>query len=425
MTKTYDNNGPFANVRIVDLTTVIYGPYATRVLADLGAEVIKIESNGGDIMRYPGSSVAPAMGPIHLSMNRNKQSVELDISGPAAKEALLKLIQSADVFVTNVRLRALQKLGIAYEDLKKIKPDIIYVHATGFDTKGPYGSLPAYEDLIQAATGMADLFRQVKEDDPPRFMPAIIADKVAGMHVVYAMMAALFHKERTGEGQHVEVPMMESLASFNLIENMFGNTFIPQNGPICYPRSVDLLRRPHKTKDGYLAIMPYSDADWVNILKMGGRTDLLEDPRLANFKSRTENISMLYETMTDFMPSRTTDEWFGLLREAGVPCMKITALSEIQNDVQLNATGFFERREHPTVGPYVSLRHPVRFEKTPATIYRDAPTLGQDTEAVLSGLGYSQEQIEVITAPSENASKSQTSYYVIDTTTKKDLEKAS
>jgi crotonobetainyl-CoA:carnitine CoA-transferase CaiB-like acyl-CoA transferase len=404
MSAVPENNGPFKGIKVVDLTTVVFAPYATKILADLGAEVVKIESKGGDIMRYPGSVKAPAMGPIYLSMNRNKESVELDITKPAPKEAFMKLIAEADLFVTNVRLQALQKLGLSYDDLKAVKPDLVYVHGTGFDTTGPYGGLAAYDDLIQAASGMSSLVCQIDKDNPPRHVPATEADKIGGLHVTYAAMAALFHRERTGEGQHVEVPMMESAASFNLIENMFGNTFVPQDGPVCYTRTVDKNRKPFPTKDGYISIVPYSDRHWIQMLELGNRQDLLNDPRLADFQGRTENIGMLYAAVGEIMATRTTDEWFSLMSEMDIPCMKVNTLENIQDDPHFKATGFFEQREHPVIGPYISTKHPVRFEKSPAATYSDPPTLGQNTEEVLARIGYTQEQITEImgSASSEN-----------------------
>jgi crotonobetainyl-CoA:carnitine CoA-transferase CaiB-like acyl-CoA transferase len=235
-------------------------------------------------------------------------------------------------------------------------------------------------------------------------VPAIEADKISGLHLTYAIMAALFHKERTGEGQHVEVPMLESATSFNMVENMFGKTFVPEDGAICYTRTVDKNRKPYATKDGYISIVPYSDRHWIQILELGNRKDLLDDPRLADFKGRTENIGLLYAAIADIMVTRTTDEWFSLMSEMDIPCMKVNTLENIQDDPHFKATGFFEQRDHPVIGRYISTKHPVRFEKTPAAIYKDAPTVGQDTVAVLARIGYSEDQIAEImgSASTEN-----------------------
>jgi crotonobetainyl-CoA:carnitine CoA-transferase CaiB-like acyl-CoA transferase len=398
------NNGPLKGVRIVDMTSVVFGPYGTRILADLGAEVIKIESNGGDILRYAGAPI-PAMGPVHLALNRNKESVDLDLTNPRAREAFNKMLAGADAFISNVRLPALERLGVGYEDVKAIKEDIVYVHCSGFDSAGPYGELAAYDDLVQAGSGMTDLISRVNDDGSPRYIPAIMADKVSGLHLAYAAMAALFHHERTGEGQFVEVPMLESTTSFNLVENMFGNTYIPQVGPVSYPRSIDINRKPFKSKDGYVSIMPYSDEHWVTFFEMAGRKDMLDDPRFADFSSRTQNITLLYKAVSDIAPSRTSKEWFEILNEAGVPCMKVNTLDDIREDEHFKATGFFEQREHPDIGPYYVIKHPVRFEKTPAAIYKDAPTLGRDTVTVLERLGYSEEEIDEILKGSSSDGK--------------------
>jgi crotonobetainyl-CoA:carnitine CoA-transferase CaiB-like acyl-CoA transferase len=389
------NNGPLKGVRIVDMTSIVFGPYATKILADLGAEVIKIESNGGDLLRYPGAPV-PAMGPIHLALNRNKESVELDMTKPRSKEVLKKMVEGADMFISNVRLPALERLGLGYEDLKAMKADIVYVHCSGFGSDGPYGKLAAYDDLIQAASGMTDLISRVNDDGAPKYIPAVMADKLSGLHAAYAAMAALFHHERTGEGQFVEIPMLEAATSFNLVENMFGNTFEPQVGPVSYPRSIDKNRQPFKSKDGFISIMPYSDEHWVTFFELAGRNEMLDDPRLANIKSRTENINLLYKAVGEIALKRTNDEWIEVLNNAGIPCMRVNTLDNIREDEHFKATGFFEKREHPVSGTYYTMQHPVRFEKTPAAMYKDASTVGQDTMAVLTRLGYSAEEIEVI-----------------------------
>ncbi|HEX3367359.1 CoA transferase, partial [Phenylobacterium sp.] len=296
--------GPLSGVRIIDLTSVVNGAYATQILADQGADVIKIEDpggrrgGGGDIMRYPGHVPEGAprdLGPIFLTINRNKRSVVLDLKDPKAQRALCKLVASADVFAASVRYDGLKRLGLAYEDVKAIKPDIVYVHAAGYGSDGPYAGEPAYDDLIQSASGLADVLPRTDGDSTPRILPTLVADKVSGLFMAQAVTAALLHKERTGEGQFVEVPMLECLVSFNLVENMFGHTFDPPTGQWSYTRSANPNRKPFPTKDGYIGLLPYTDAQWDQFFEIAGWGETLsKDPRFSDFRTRAANIAALY-----------------------------------------------------------------------------------------------------------------------------------
>ena len=277
--------GALDGIRIIDLTSVVLGAYATSLLGDMGADIIKVESPspkngaGGDIMRWAGdtpSGERNGLGPIYMTINRNKRSVLLDLKQDSAREALLKLISTADVFAANIRYEGLKRLGLSYEDVRKVKPDIVYVIGTGYGEDGVYGGRPAYDDLIQAASGIASMASEVDGDPRPRFFPTLVADKTTGLFMANAILSALFHKERTGTGQFVEVPMMESMVSFLLTEHLYGHTYEPPTGPIGYVRVTAPDRKPYRTSDGYIAILPYSDKQWRDFFSLGGKPDLFE-----------------------------------------------------------------------------------------------------------------------------------------------------
>eukprot|EP00439_Symbiodinium_sp_Y106_P088038 s1_g574.t1 len=401
-TKT-DPKGALDGIRVIDLTSVVLGAYATAMLGDMGADVIKVESpspkngQGGDIMRWAGdtpSGDASGLGPMFLSINRNKRSVLLDLKQTEARDALLKLIATADVFAANVRYDGLKRLGLSYEDVKAVKPDIVYVIGTGYGEDGPYGGRPAYDDMIQAASGIASMMSEVDGDPRPRFFPTLIADKTTGLFMTNAILAALFHRERTGEGQFVEVPMMESMVSFLLAEHLYGEVYDPPTGPIGYVRVTAPDRKPYKTADGYIAILPYSDQQWRDFFALGGKPDLFEtDERFATYENRTRNIRDLYAMVEQVSVHKTTEEWEKLLQENDIPHARVNKLGDLRHDPHLDAVDLFEKRDHPHEGSYWSLRHPVKYQRSPASITRDAPLLGEHTEEVLREAGVSEEEI--------------------------------
>ncbi|MDE1172192.1 MAG: CoA transferase [Parvibaculaceae bacterium] len=405
-----DVTGPLKGIRIVDLTSVVFGAYATQMLGDLGADVIKVEApsptggggQGGDIMRWAGKlpdGAAEGLGPIYLTINRNKRSVLLDLRTPAGRAALFKLIASADVFTSNVRYEGMKRMGLSYEDVKAVKPDIIFVHAAGYGSDGPYAGLPAYDDLIQAGSGAADLLNRMDGNPQPRYMPSLIADKVSGHFMSQAVLAALFHRERTGEGQFVEVPMLESITSFILAEHFYGHVFDPATGPWTYARVTSPDRRPYRTLDGHIGLMPYSDQQWNDFFAMAGRPGAMsEDPRFASYKARTQHIRELYALIEDLTATKTTQEWLDLLMPLNIPVVKMNRLDDLQDDPHLKAVGFFQRYDHPDAGPYFQMRPPVRYSQTPANVRRHPPKLGQNTREVLAEAGLSEAEIDVIEA---------------------------
>lgn len=372
-----------AGVKVIDLTSVVFGPYCTNILADLGAEVIKVEAPQGDIFRYstkPNKTRGMSAG--HLTLNRGKQSLVLDLKEDQARAQLLDLLQGADVFIHNVRADAIERLGLGYDAVKAVNPEVIYTHCVGFGSDGPYAGLPAYDDVIQAATGTATLFPRVTGDPTPRYIPSLIADKVAGLHGAYAVMAAYIHKLRTGHGQFVEVPMFECFASFILKEHLAAKTFDPPNGPICYPRQIDPDRQPFPTADGHLCLVAYTDASWIRLFELMEDSDYLDDERFSSPIQRVRNINLLYQRIATNTVKKTTAEWVAILREANIPAMPARDMSDILEDPHLAET-FFRRREHPTEGPYFEMRQPVRFGSGPLPDPTPAPGLGEHTDEIL------------------------------------------
>ena len=380
-------SGPLAGIKIVDMSSVVLGPLATLILADLGADVLKVEPPGrGDMMRYAGASPTGDLGPIYTALNRNKRAIKLDVKTPDGKTALAKLLKGADVFFHNVRLAGIARLGFDYEAVKAINPDIVYVHCAGFGADGPYADRQAYDDLIQGASGFAAL-NAMRSGGDPEYAPSLMADKTVGLFAVYATLAALFHHERTGEGQFVQVPMFEAFTFFNLVENLYGETFLPGNGKLAYTRSVNANRKPYKTKDGYIGLVPYNDDQWAKFFEMGGRKGVFEDPRFSTYEARTEHVTDLYAIIGEVARLKTTDEWLDLLGKANIPAMKYNTMDEVLTDPHLDAVRFFEEGTHPEAGLFRRMKHPVEFSKTPADIRLDPPRHGADTESVLASLG--------------------------------------
>ncbi len=383
-------SGPLAGVKIVDMSSVVLGPFATLIFGDLGADVIKIEAGqkgkAGDMMRYAGASPTGDLGPIYTSLNRNKKSVQLDAKTEDGKAAIVALLKDADVFFHNVRLAGMGRLGLDYDSVKKINPGIVYVHCAGFGAGGPYEKRQAYDDLIQGASGFAAL-NAMRSGGDPEYAPSLVADKTVGLFATYATLAALYHKQRTGEGQFVSVPMLESFTFFNLVENLYGETFLPGNGKLAYSRSINANRKPYKTKDGYIGLVPYSDQQWEQFFEMGGKSGVFEDPRFSTYSARTENITELYEIIGEVALLKTTDEWLTLLDGANIPAMRYNKMDDVLADPHLAAVNFFQTRQHPDAGDYRAMKHPVEFSATPADIAIDPPRLGADTETVLASLG--------------------------------------
>jgi len=390
---TEKKQGPLSGCRILDLTTVVLGPYCTQLLGDLGADVIKIETPDGDIMRHAGPHVSEGMGPIYLTINRNKRAMTLDLRKDSARKILETLVKTADGFIHNIRAGGMRRLGFDYDAVKKINPEIIYCHAVGFGSKGHYAERQAYDDLVQAVSGAAFMIPMQDGTTEPRYFPGLVADKTTGLHAAYAMLAAFLHRERTGKGQFVEVPMMECMVSFTMAENLYGHAFVPPRPPIAYARSINPMRKPYKTKDGYIALMPYSDENWRRFFRLGGREELMDDERYSTYSARTNHITDLYKEAEVIALQRTTDEWMHVLALENVPCMRVHSLDSVLTDPQLRETGFLEERDHPSEGKYLAINNPIEFSHSPASIHQEPPLLGQHNHEVLEELGFDEDDI--------------------------------
>ena len=386
-------HGPLHGIRVLDLTSVVLGPIATQILGDYGADVIKVESAEGDLMRANGVSRNPGMSSIFLAINRNKRSIALDLKHDEGRRLFLELAASSDVLVHNMRIRPINRLGLGYEDVRAVNPDIIYCAATGFGQDGPHHARPAFDDIVQAASGLAELTG--RPDGKPSYVPALIADKTAGMAVVNAVLAALVHKERTGHGQYVEVPMFETMVEFNMAEHMGGLAFEPPAGAAGYGRIVNGGRRPVRSSDGYLAILPYNPVHWVRLLERVGRPDLTAAYDLSDRSKLNDAVRHLYTELDALAPSKTTAEWIAICHELDIPATPIYGLDQLPEHPHLKAVGMFQVMEHPSEGRVRYVRPATRFGETPATVRLPAPNLGEHTEAILADLGYSSAEIAV------------------------------
>jgi crotonobetainyl-CoA:carnitine CoA-transferase CaiB-like acyl-CoA transferase len=387
--------GPLRGFTIIDLTAVIMGPYATQIMADLGADVIKIESPDGDIMRYVGKHGANGMGPIHLTLNRGKNLVTLDLKKPEARAVLMTLIRGADAFVHAMRPKAIERLGLDYASVRAARSDIVYCGAYGYGADGPYGDDPAYDDLIQGLSGIADLGSHMVGE--PRFFSTLIADKVCGLTLAYALLAALIHRLRTGEGQQVEVPMLESMVQFVMVEHMGDRTFGPEE-PIGYARVLSQLRKPHRTLDGYVCALPYHDKNWRDFFMIVGRPDLAGDSRFSSHNARSQNYEVLYRMLGEFIAERPTRFWLEKLRQASIPVAPVVGLKEVFDDPHLKAVELFRTVEHPDMGPITAIRSPIGFSGSPTLMGKPAAPMGADSTAVLQRFGYSRADIDALIA---------------------------
>lgn len=383
--------GPLKGLRILDLTNVLFGPFGTQTLGDWGAEIIKIESLTGDTWRTSGVFRNRGMSGQFMAANRNKRSLALNLKHPDGKAVLRRLIPTADALVSNIRPAGLARLGFSYDACRELNPRIVYAVATGFGQDGPWAARPAFDEIIQAASGFASA---MGSDDEPAFVPSLIGDKICGMALTSAVTAALLHQARTGEGQMVEVPMLETLASFNSIEMFGGHAFVPPTGPAGYKRMK--ARRPVRTKDGWLTMLPYSGDNWCAFFEAVGHPECIEEFEVRDPVRRAQNIDRIYDRMRDIAVTRTTAEWEELLLRIDVPHTAFAKLSEVTEQPHLKAVGLFQDLDHPTEGKIRQARPPARFSKSPASVRRLAPRLGQHTREILQEAGYAGAEIEAL-----------------------------
>jgi len=388
-------SGPLHGVRILDLTTVVMGPFATQILADYGADVVKVEPPEGDVMRYNAPMRSPGMGHIFMNANRNKRSVVLDLKRPGARDACLAIAKGADVLVYNIRPQAMARLKLSYDEVRAVNPRILYVGAFGYSQRGPYAAKAAYDDLIQGAVGLPWLAKAAGAETP-RYIPATFADRSVGLHVVNAVCAGLYWREKSGKGQRIDVPMFESLLQTVMGEHMGGYTYLPQEGPPGYARMLARERRPYETKDGYVCVLVYNDKQWRAFFDLIGRNDLLADPRFATQEARSRDFDGAYRLIAEEMKKRTTAEWIAAMEKADIPVQRMNSLDDLVADPHLAAIGYFQEREHPSEGRIRAMAVPSEWSESAPGYRRHAPRLGEHTREVLREAGLSEERVETL-----------------------------
>jgi len=380
--------GPLAGIKLLDLTSVLYGPYASQTLGDWGADVVKIEPLTGDTWRYSGQFRNRGMTGQFMAVNRNKRSLALDLKHVDGKAALQRLIATADVLLTNIRPAALARLGFGYKACHEINPRLIYAAATGFGQDGPWAARPAFDEVIQASSGFASA---MGSDDEPAFVPSLVADKICGLTLAAAVSAALVHRERTGKGQMVEVPMLETITAFNSIEMLGGHAFDPPIGPAGYKRMKE--RRPVRTRDGWLTMLPYSGENWCVFFEAVGHPECIEQFAVRDAVSRAKNIDKIYDKMAEIAMTRTTAEWETLLLTIDVPHAAFAKITEIAEQPHLKAVDMIATLDHPSEGKIRQARPAARFSESPAEIRRMPPRLGEHSQAVLREAGFTDEEV--------------------------------
>ncbi|MBO9513235.1 MAG: CoA transferase [Variovorax sp.] len=384
-------DGPLTGVRLLDLTGVIMGPFGTHILADLGADVIKVEAPEGDVLRNYRPLRSPGMSGQVLHLHRNKRSIVLDLKAAEGKKALQALIAESDVLVHNMRPRTIEKLGFGYPAVRAMNPGIVYCGAYGFGAGGLYSDKPAYDDLIQACCGLAELAGQISGN--PAYAATVVCDKLAGQAIAYGVCAALYQRAMGGGGQEVEVPMFETSIEFMLIEHFGGGAFVPPIGGIGFHRVLNRFRKPFRTTDGHVCILPYSDKNWSDFFEYVGAHELIGDARFRTHADRAQNVEILYPLIEREAALRPTQTWVDFCDAANIPCMPVLSLNRMHEDPHIRQVGLFSVGEHPSEGAYRVVRAPVRFSAAPFALRRHAPRLGEHTREVLREAGLAEDEI--------------------------------
>jgi len=372
---TSTNPGPLHGVRVLDLSSVVMGPLATQILGDLGADVITVEDPRGTLSRVMTPGPVPQLSGIALNLLRNKRSVVLDLKDPDDRQRVLDIAATVDVVVTNLRPGTLSRLELTYDDVVAVRPDVIYCQAQGYPSDSPAADAPAYDDVIQAGSGIPDTFRRQGGD--PVLVPTLVADKVSGLTIAYAVLAALLHRERCGGGQHIEVPMIDVLTAFTLVEHAGAATAVPPQGPPGYPRILNPERQPQRTADGWINVLAYTRENYEDLFREGGRPDLAADERIRSARSRIAHADTLYRDVAEVLTQRTTGEWLEFCARTKIPASAVPTLEQLVDALPED--------EHPVAGRYRVIPQPVRFSAfSGPTVHRPAALSGQHTEEVLA-----------------------------------------
>jgi len=389
-------SGPLQGVRVIDVTMNVMGPFGSQILGDMGADVWKIEPPEGDTLRAVGPARNPKMGPYYLNINRNKRSIALDMKRAEARPIVRRMIERADVVFYTLRPKSMARLGLCYDDVRAINPRIIYCGAFGYGQTGPYADFPAYDDLIQGAIGLAVL--QATKGEPPRYVVSAIADRIVGMAAASAIGMALYHREKSGKGQAIDLPMFETMIQFVMGDHLYGRTFEPPLGDFGYPRLLDPHRKPYATSDGFLSVLVYNDKHWQRFFALAERPDLAAAPRYASLQQRSQNIGALYAQLNEIFPLKTTAEWLRLLAEADIPAAPLHTPQTLVDDEHVRAVNFFPLIDHPSEGRLRGMGVPSTWSSSQPEVERHAPTLGEHTVELLRDLDFSQREIESVLA---------------------------
>lgn len=390
--ETEGKPGPLSGIRVLDLTSVLMGPYCTQIMADLGADVVKVESPDGDTSRYVGPSKTKGRSGMFTNLNRGKRGIVLDLRTPEGRQVCLRLAEKADIVLHSMRLPAIQRLGLDYSAVSAVNPGVIYASLYGFGKDGRYSGKPAYDDTIQAISGLAMLQAEINPE--PQYVTTVVGDKVCALSAAYALMAALFHRQRGGGGQEIEIPMFEVMTSFLLVEHIAGAVYDPPLSRPVYERTVTPYRRPYKTKDGYLSVLVYNDKQWRRFAELAGRPDLATDQRFINQSARSANMAVFCTMVAEIIAERTSAEWLALLEEAEIPVARLNAMEDLHADPHLTDVGFFQEIDDPHDGRLRMPAPPVRFSETPARFKQAAPLLGEHTAEVLRELGIGEAELD-------------------------------
>lgn len=389
---------PLQGIRVLDMTSVLMGPYATQLLGQFGATIVKLEPPEGDVMRHAGAMRNPAMGHVYLHANRNKRSIVLDLKKPGARPVIEKLVRQSDVLVYNQRPRAMARLGLSYQDVVELNPSIIYAGGLGFSRRGRRAQRPAYDDMIQTLAGIPWLAQEAGATEP-RFMPGAFADRFAGLHLALGIMAAITHRLRTGQGQQVDVPMYESMLSLVLGEHLGGLTFLPTHGPIGYRRTLSKDRRPYRTADGYVGALVYTDRQWKTFFDLIDQpATFANDPRFHTAASRSVHVDAIYGFLQGVLLERTTQEWLDLFDAADIPAARVNSIEDILEDEHLKDIGFLQKAVHPSEGELRLVGSPFELSASPAVAEGLAPRLGEHTAELCKEMGYTDDQVAALAA---------------------------